>query len=318
MLISAAILPILLAGIMNGSFVIPTRYIKNINSEKIWLFHSLIGLAIIPWLLLLLVSPTAFQYYPLLQSNTWVFLIMGGAIFGIGQVCFAYAIAFIGVALSFAVNLGIGVTIGSLFVVFYQHEFFTSSGYRVSLAVLLIISSLIVSYYASRNKQNLHHITHNYHMGWILAIVAGIASGFQNITFVMVAFHTQTQFQANNSFWVWPPFLLAAAIPMMIGFIYRIRQNRANSSFNIKGILAVIIMGLLFTGSLALYSRGMSSLSLTEQVLGWPILMVSIILVSQGWGLFYGEAQNNTKRGKLLRFFSLTLLILAIILLSLK
>lgn len=325
MVISYSILPILFAGIMNASFVIPIKYINNASSEKVWLFHSVIGLAIIPWLILACLLPVAFDYYPLLQMSALLFLVIGGLIFGIGQVCFAQAIPKLGIALSFAISLGIGVTIGSMFVVFYQHEFFTVAGGLLTLAVGLIIAGLILSYYASRNHQNhIQSLSSNHGRGWVLAILAGISSGFQNITFVLIAFHTKTQFQASDSFWVWPPFLLAAAIPMTLGFRYFMRQNSMpqlnmrERAFGIRNICLLVIMGLLFTGSLALYSRGMSVLPPAQQIIGWPTLMVSIILVSQGWGWLYGEYKNTRQKSQIYRLCSIALLVIAIILLSMK
>lgn len=75
-------------------------------------------------------------------------------------------------------------------------------------------------------------------------------------------------------------------------------------------------MGLCFTGSLVLYSYGMSNLPHQQQVVGWPILMIVIILTSQMWGLIYKEMPENTGKSKILRITSVILLITAIILLA--
>lgn len=318
------ILPIIIAGLMNGSFVIPTKYIKNTANEKIWFYHSIIGLMIIPWIILALTAPNEMHKYFLLQPSILEFLIFGGVIFGLGQVCFASAIERIGIALGFAINLGIGVTIGSMYVVLDKNAFFTIQGCLVTLAVILIISSLIIYYFSGKNpkdhadfatKQNAH-----YHAGWLFASLAGLASGFQNIVFVIVAFHSKTQFQTDNSFWVWPPFLFAAAIPMLFGFFYRMQTNQkiqiGNKFLNFKSTSLVGLMGLLFTGSLALYSGGMSRLTSQQQIVGWPTLMVSIILVSQLWGLVYRESNIPGMRNKLFKFCSLVLLVAAIIILA--
>src|SRR6185312_6268339 len=105
MLLNSNILPIIIAGLMNASFIIPAKYIKNIISEKIWLYHSVIGFSIVPWLILASTNPNNFQNYLFLQPTVLLFLLGGGIIFGLGQVCFAYALEFIGVALSFTINL---------------------------------------------------------------------------------------------------------------------------------------------------------------------------------------------------------------------
>lgn len=322
-LLKTNVIPIIAAGLMNGSFVIPARYIKSISNEKIWFYHSMIGLAIIPWILLALTSPGLIHNYLFLPLDTLTFLIVGGAIFGVGQVCFAYAIESLGIALSFAINLSIGVTIGSMFVVFYKSNFFTVQSYLVTFAVLLIICSLIIHYYA--HKKNLgYNVTSSYHRGWILASLTGLTSGLQNIIFVIVAFHSKTQFQTTDSFWVWPPFLLAAAVPMLLGFSYKTRKETADKLcsserlLDVKNMFLVTLMGLFFTGSLALYSCGMDQLTHQEQMAGWPVFMVSIIFASQMWGCVHGEANGTTKRSKFYMLCSVLLLVIAIIILAAK
>jgi L-rhamnose-H+ transport protein len=325
MLYNEAILPFITAGIMNGSFIIPARYIKKNSNEKIWFYHSIIGLGIIPWVMLAFILPNVIQHYLSLNSSILILLILSGVIFGLGQVCFAYAIELIGIALSFTINLSLGVTIGSLFVVLYKSALFTTQGLLVSCAILLIITSLIIYYYASKNHsfKNINYGIKSHHrLGWVLACLTGFTSGLQNIAFVVIAFHAKTQFQINNSFWVWPPFLLAAAIPMLFGFRYKISKNKVNGfnyinrSLSIKNLFLITLMGLLFTGSLALYSNGMSNLNHQQQVIGWPAFMVSIILASQIWGWLYGESASVTKSNKFYMVCSLGLLILAIIILA--
>lgn len=208
-----------------------------------------------------------------------------------------------------------------MFVVFYEAAFFTEKGFLVTLAVLLILSSLIIYYFAGKTSRpskdlNIDHESHHT-KGWILASLTGLTSGLQNITFIIVTFHA-TQFQTMNSFWVWPPFLLAAAIPMFFGF----KQKNANSSMSsfltAKNSVLIILMGLFFTGSLVFYSLAMNHLNDLEQIIGWPAFMLSIIFASQMWGIIYKEAANSKFKNKLYRFVSLSLLIIAVILLAIK
>lgn len=315
------LLPILIAGLMNGSFVIPAKYIKNFTSEKIWLCHSIIGLTLIPWAILIYSSPGAFHNYLYLKNDILLFIIFGGMIFGLGQVFFAYAIESIGVALSFTINLGIGVTIGSMFLVFYKTTTFTIQHYFVTIAVILIICSLVIYYFSARTRKSYENFNVHYHTGWLLASLAGFASGLQNIVFVIVAFHTETQFKANHSFWVWPPFLLAAATVMVIGFSFRmIKKQKITQStpvlLNFKNILLIAVMGACFTGSLALYSDGMSKLADQQKVIGWPIFMVAIILTCQAWGWLYGESKGLAIKSKLYLLCSILLLGIAISILA--
>ncbi|MCF6765996.1 hypothetical protein L3V82_09440 [Thiotrichales bacterium 19S3-7] len=323
-------LSVFLGGLLNGSFIIPARFIKHKNNEIIWLYHTIIGLVCIPWLLLLLIYPDSIYLYHSLTIYDLSFLGISGVIFGIGQICFFYAIDQIGIALSFAINLGIGLVLGSIFVIGYQSMLLSYQGNLISIAIILILLSLSISYKLNQlHHSNLNKPTTNQkkQFGWILATLAGFASGLQNISFIVVANHSQSFSHTSNSYWYWPLFLSIAAIPMFFGFLKR--YQRKNITTNAKNttqsylsnsisLILILMMGLCFSGSLVLYSFGMNLFTNTETISGWPILMITIILTSQIWGLIFGELKKLTLLYQLYRFISIFMLILAILLIGIS
>lgn len=312
---------IIAAGLMNGSFVIPSRFMRKISNETVWAAHSIIGLVFISWLILFVFFAKSFSIYLALDESIWVLLIIGGLIFGFGQLCFFSAIDKIGIALSFSINLGIGATIGSLFVLFYHRTGFTKLSLLVVLAVLLIVLSLFLSYFANKSVDNIEKNFITYQKGWLLSIFSGLASGFQNIVFVIAISHYQ-YLKLNQTYWVWPVFLTFAAIPMFLGFFFRNKHDnfekttQFKTQFNTRNFLLLVLMGAFFTGSLALYSYSISKLSNQELAVGWPALMISIIFASQIWGLILKERGQFTFKKKLTIYTALILLFIAIILLA--
>ncbi len=125
--------PIVIAGLMNGSFVIPSKYVSRLSTDETWFYHSIIGLIILPWLMLSVVAPEALMAYSAFPYTLCIVIVLTGAIFGGGQICFMMAIKRIGLGASFAVNLGIGTIIGSLFVVYYKKMLLTQHGFFVIL-----------------------------------------------------------------------------------------------------------------------------------------------------------------------------------------
>ena len=314
-------LPFIVAGIMNASFVIPIKFIQ-IQKERIWLYHAVIGLGIIPWLFLFIPAIGDIRYFFSMPPEEMVFLIGSGVIFGIGQVCFAYAIDYIGISLSFAINLGLAVAIGSLFVVFYQHLLLVYQGYVILLAIALILAALVSFYYSDREDTQTLIDTFKdkwrYQTGWILVMFAGFASGLQNIAFNVAINNSSIYLEDNSFYWVWPPFLLAAAIVMIIGFKIRLNSVERNPEMVVhwRDWLWILVMGCCFTGSLALYSFGFEQLNETKQVIGWPTMMISIILMSQIWGFIFGEIPIERFRNIAFRMISIALLLVAIVVLA--
>ncbi|TNF66737.1 MAG: hypothetical protein EP298_08635 [Gammaproteobacteria bacterium] len=322
-------LSILLGGLLNGSFVIPSRFIKHHNNEQIWLYYTAIGLILIPWLLLLVIYPKSINLYYSIGIYNLSLLIVSGLIFGIGQVCFFYAIDKIGIAASFAVNLGIGVILGSLFVIGYQSMLFSYRGNLICIAIILILLSLWINYklnHLQQKKLYKNRPNQNTQLCWLLALFAGIASGLQNISFIIVSNHSHSFVNSTNSYWYWPLFLSIAAIPMFIGFLIRYKKNHLLNLNHLPSIkllspiplTLIAMMGLCFSGSLILYSLGMSLFTQTEIIDGWPILMITIILTSQVWGIIFDRVKQLSLLHKFYRFISIIVLIVAIILISLS
>ena len=218
MTFNIALLFIIVSGALNGSFIIPSKHIKKISSEQIWFLHSVIGILILPWLLLILIQPQALLHFLYLPDKIMLYLILSGLLFGIGQIAFAYAITYIGIGLSFTINLGLAMILGSMFVVLNQHTLLSQQGLFVCSAIIFISLGMIINYQTQQHTTQRVSCKH-YPLGWILAIIAGITSGLQNITFIIVAINHRV---INvNPFWIWPPFLTAAALPMLAGCWYR-------------------------------------------------------------------------------------------------
>ncbi len=313
-----AILIIILAGLVNASYVVPTRYIQQLSYEKIWLFHTAIAFIILPWVFSLLFMPAQLLNYFNLSEEIWFYLVIGGLVFGLGQFSFAYALRFVGIALAFAVNLALAVTIGSLFVAIYQKVLWSVQGFFLGIAIFFIIMSLLLSYYAG--KENALVVNKNYALGWLLASFTGLTSGVQSIIFYLLVFHRQTPFSIEHSFWVWPPFLSFAAISMLVGFFMIHKKSTVVLEKSITNpvinFFLLCLMGLFFTGSMALYSVGMSALSAPQKIIGWPAFLIAIILGSQAWSWIFRENAQQSKRVSRYKIISTLLLVLAMVLLN--
>jgi len=74
------------AGILNGSFALPTKFIKKWNFENIWLQYSIWAFLILPWVVAYFISPNIFKVYEATHFHYIVFMAIGGLLFGIGQI----------------------------------------------------------------------------------------------------------------------------------------------------------------------------------------------------------------------------------------
>ncbi len=331
-----ALIYAVLAGMMNGSFALPTKYNKHWNFENIWFGFALFGFVLIPWITILLLDPKVMHIYHLIQPYTLIFLIVGGAFFGVGQICFALCLEIIGFGLGFVINIGLGTGLGFLLPLLILHpaQVLTPAGRLTLVGIVFILIGLMLSYYAGKQRNNeinanvqSHRLSlkKNYQLGILLATIAGLFSAGQNLTFAMTSNVQQLALASGTSslaaaIIIWPVFLLCSFVPYGGFMLYLHGKNNSlqiytkPQSWRYIGI--TLLMGLLWYGSLILYSKSSLLIGKFGPVVAWPLFMVSIILTSNCWGWRHKEWAECRPAIKYKALLAILALIIAVIILA--
>jgi L-rhamnose-H+ transport protein len=335
MAIYSALILVLLAGIINGSFALPTKHVYKWKFENIWLQFCIWTFLIIPWVVAYFIAPQIFTVYAKAPPVIFKVMLIGGLVFGIGQTCFAFAINMIGIGLAFVINLGLSIMLGFLLPLVIQHpgQILTPFGIITLIGCILAVIGLLLSNKAG----NLHHkeqhelrspeMPHGrlYAMGAILAIVAGLSSAGQNFAF---SFTSQMQHFALHlgarpvgaATIMWPGFLLCGFIPYALYMLYLHFKNKSFKNYVAKGTgiyyLFALIMGILYYGSIVCYSKASQLIGSLGPLVGWPLFMVLIILVSNFWGWRSGEWTGCSAKVKHTMWLGLLFLVISIIVLG--
>lgn len=333
MTIFTALVYILIGGMLNGSFALPTKNIKQWNFENIWLNYAVWAFLILPWAMILLLAPGAGAVYQQMPANLMWILIIGGLLFGVGQACFAQSLKMIGFGLGFVINIGLGTGLGFLLplVILHPEKIFTLFGLATLLGIVFIIAGLIVSYRAG--KQRDIHTRHtqpgsavnNYQLGVILAVIAGFCSALQNFTFA--ATHDLQTLALNAginhlaaAMIIWPVFLTLSFFPYAIYMLHLQYKNKSfahyQSSEGRINFFLTLIMALCWYCSLMLYSQASLLIGSLGPVVGWPMFMVLIILVANFWGWRHHEWSHVTPKIARQALSAIGLLILAVLVLA--
>lgn len=294
------------AGIMNGSFALPTKHIKTWNFENIWLNYSIWAFLILPWLTIFILDPNLINVYQAMPLHTSLTLLVGGFLFGAGQVCFALALRTIGLGLGFVINIGLGTGLGSLLplLTLDTNSMFTQAG-MISLAgIVFIIFGLLLSYSAGNLRDKAAKATPSqttkksvYQLSVLLAILAGIFSAGQNYTFALTGNMHQMAIAAGantlvSSIIIWPPFLTCSFIPYAIYMLYLHKKNNSFQRYReskFQNSALGIVMAFFWFGSLAIYSKASLTIGTLGPVIAWPLFMVLIILTSNFWSWRHKE-----------------------------
>jgi L-rhamnose-H+ transport protein len=342
MLFFALVLTII-AGFINGSFATPTKYMGKWKDETIWFTFSFYGMLILPWLTIFILAPNILSilgnanFYPSLLT-----LIIGGLVFGLGQICFAVAFKLIGLGLNFVVNISIGTACTALVGLIQNPNLFgTSYSYLQILGVIIFIVAVILGSAAGaardKNKQsvvdkkntdNKSHVKNGFVvLGVILAIGAGIGSAFQGASYVLgnpaiveLAKASGAGGLTSNTI-AWVIIFSCAFVPYVIYFLILNIKNKSFGGYSESGTAKywffLLLMGIGFWGSLILFSGANSIIGgKLGPTIAWPLFMVFIILTSNFWGMVTGEWKGAGSKAVNKIWISIFLFIFAIIVFS--
>src|SRR6187401_3183031 len=119
-----------LGGVMQGSFTLPMKFTSRWAWENTWLAYATIGLLILPAGIAVWTVPHLMEVYQRTAPHTLLMAMACGVCWGAGSVLFGVAVSRIGMALTFALVVGLTAAIGSLapLVLMHSDEIATTKG----------------------------------------------------------------------------------------------------------------------------------------------------------------------------------------------
>ncbi|MCP3943131.1 MAG: hypothetical protein GY710_16810 [Desulfobacteraceae bacterium] len=338
---------IIFAGIINGAFALPTKHVSKWNFENIWLQYSIWAFLILPWLAIFILAPNVVQIYSDTPTQMIWTMVIGGFLFGAGQVAFAFALNMIGLGLGFVICIGLSTAIGFSLPLILQHPeaIATPFGMATIIGVVLALVGLIIATYAGELRDKHRHKIlpdkvllnedgskadvelintpgkNHYFYGVLLAIMAGLTSTGQNLSFSLTSqmqeialSHGASQLGAANI--MWPGFLFFGFIPYAIYMLSLHKKNNSFKKYSAKNtkkyFLFAIVMGIGWFGSLLCYGKASQLIGSIGPVIGWPLFMALIILTSNFIGWKHNEWENCGQKAKYTIFTGLIFLVLSV------
>src|SRR5208337_3751103 len=102
---------VVLAGLLNGSFAVPLKTTRIWKFNHIWTVHSLLAMGVIPWVVVMATVGHWVGILTRLQSRGLLILIGWGVLFGIASLLYGVAVDLLGIALGFAIQLGLSIVL---------------------------------------------------------------------------------------------------------------------------------------------------------------------------------------------------------------
>lgn len=322
----AAIILLVIAGVMNGSFTLPMKYTREWAWENTWLIWTIWAVVIFPPVTTLVTVPHLRGVYSSVAPAIIITVAACGAGWGISQVFFGLAVDSVGIALAFSVILGISAAVGAL-VPLFQSQPETRREILVLAGVALVVIGVGICAIAGRKREaalgraldpNKASVTR----GLLYCTISGVGSALVGIGLWLGApIGVAAEHLGASITWspnaIWLPLMLAGGIPNLIYCLYLIGKNHTADRFARPAtggyFILAGIMGIFWFGSTLMYGIAVRPLG---TAVAWPIFMSLIVIVASIWGVLTGEWKGAGKRPLQIMYGGVAVLILAIIVLS--
>lgn len=326
---------VVLGGFLNGSFAFPMKRMPAWRWENTWLTYSLFGMVIVPWMFAVATTPSLIDVCLQTSWPTLIKVMVFGFGWGIGSTLFGLGIRRVGMALGFAIILGITASVGSLLplTVLHPDQLWTRQGYALMAGLLLVISGVGLCSMAGRLRERERPVQagdvgrQDFGLGLVICILSGIFSSMLNFSFVFGKELQQLTLAAGarpamaaNLIWAMG---LSGGFVANLGYCgYLLRKNQTWRLFTARDVAAKyflggILMGLIWFSGIAVYGMGAARLGTLGGIVGWPLFMAMIIIAGNVWGAVTGEWAGASRSSYVYSWAGIAVLLLAIYVISL-
>lgn len=293
----------MLSGTLTASFPFPMKFSRSWHWENTWLVYATLALVVIPVALAAWAMPHVFAFYSSLSWQTLLAPLLFGFGWGIAQVTFGLAIARIGMAMSFAIVIGLSALLGSVIplAVFHPRALTGRPGIVLLISAVFLLWGLVL-YARAGHERDRSQIAagasmRTFLIGLVLCVFTGCFGSMINMGFV---FGGKIADQAmlrdlpaeRATLCVWAVVLAAGYIPNLIYTLYLLRRNRTAGAFRkdfLRENLLALAAAVLWLFGMLGYGVGASVMGTYGNSIGFAACMTILLLWSTALGIFSGE-----------------------------
>jgi L-rhamnose-H+ transport protein len=318
----------IVAGLVQGSFTLPMKYTGKWKWEHTWSMWSVWALIIVPWIIGLATVPHPFKVYREVDSGPLLLTFGISLAWGIGAITFGMGVERVGMALGFAIIMGLSVALGSLIPLFMQPEkAFSRTGLLIVAGVVVMMVGIAIGAKAAMLKEQAlaagSKLQRGMHAsmvkGLLICILAGVCGALMNVAFVVGQPIQDKAHELGASLTsapnaVWCIALLGGFIVNFGYCCYLMRRNQNWATFRAAGsggnwILSAA-MGLMWMGSLAIYGVCSALMGPLGKAMGFAVFLGIAIVTGNLWGVATGEWRGSGRKPLLWMAVSVVVLLM--------
>ena len=156
-IVGAGFLMILVAGVVQGTVLMPMPYLKKWPWQNIWLLYSSFAYLLLPWPFALFTIPHLMTVLGSTSHEVIVRTLLMGFLWGLAVVLFGVGVDMLGLALGTAIIMGLGTSVGSLVPLIGQHreQLWAPSGICTLAGVVLLTIAVVLFSTAGKKREQI-------------------------------------------------------------------------------------------------------------------------------------------------------------------
>lgn len=321
---------VLFSGMLTASFAAPMKSSRCWNWENTWLVYATFALVLMPCALVAWAIPHPFAFFSSIPLGMMLPALLFGFCWGIAQVTFGLSIARVGMAMAFAIVIGLSSLLGSVIplAVFHPGDLVGRAGLALLISAILLVIGLVHYVQAGREREVNKVVadTHGreFRTGVLLCIFTGCFGSMINMGFVFGAPIAQRAVQlgvkpGSATLSVWLVVLVAGYLPNLAYTLFLLNRNGTARLFRDQwareSMLSVAAAVLWLFGMLG-YGIGAGVMGKYGNSLGFAVCMAALLLWSSVLGLMAGEWNAALPATRKRMYAALVFIVLSVIVLS--
>jgi L-rhamnose-H+ transport protein len=318
---SAGVALAVLAGLLSGNCMLPSKFLRAWRWENMWAVFSLVSLILLPCGLALGLVHHLAQVYSSLSTGQLVAPIAFGMCWGVAQILFGISVDRLGLGLAYAIIVGMGAALGTLIPMLtlgrdaLTHRTLTI----VLLGIVLMASGIALTAWSGRLRDGAANPGgRRYRASILLAILCGLLAPMLNYSFAFGQDIAKQAVAAGNppllaSYAVWPVGLAGGFVPNAAYALYLLWRRRSWTAFKqpSRDLLLSCTMAALWMGAFSVYGMSAALLGALGTSIGWGLFQIFMILAASLSGLLTGEWRNASISARATLALGMSLLIVA-------
>jgi L-rhamnose-H+ transport protein len=316
-----------LAGLLSGNCMLPLKFARRWPFEATWLVFSIVSLIVLPWVLALALVKDPGAVYAALPASAFLAPFAFGAGWGIAQVLFGLSIARLGMALGYAIIVGLGALLGTLVPLFVKNRdvIGTARGALILTGVVVMAVGIAISARAGKAREGAVMVAGGgYGAALGLAILCGLMAPMLNYAFAFGQSIGDQAVRLGTSppaagYAVWPVALLGGFAPNAGYAVWLLCRNGTWKTFGgtwRPDAWFGLLMGVLWMGAFAIYGVSSVYLGALGTSIGWALFQIFMIMTANLSGVLTGEWRSAPAKARQTLWIGLGLLALATVVIA--